>query len=142
MKKLILSASVVAFSFLLTNCTQTSESKVENEQEKLEQDIQSEKKEIAKDLQNVRDDINNKLDKISKKMDEEKSYANADLVTLKETLIIERNKVQSALADLDNAAETNWGKIQLAAKNTAADAKIECAKLGDRLDAAMKVDNK
>jgi DNA-binding transcriptional MerR regulator len=142
MKNTILVIAVVGCSIMLVNCSPSSEKKVEKVENEIEHDIKKEKDETVKDLQTLRDDLNTKLDKITKKLDGANATAQAELESVKEILIAHRTRVEEALSNLDNAADDSLDNIQQAAKNTSNEVKVECEKIAERFDNAVKDSNK
>jgi DNA anti-recombination protein RmuC len=130
-------ASVVG----LTQCTRSTENRVNETQDEIVDNIKEEKAEVAKDLRTLRDDINNRLDKISKKLEQENVEAKKDLNHVKERLTEQRDKVQKALDEISNSSDETWDDIQQSSRNTAAEVKLEFQKLGERIDLALEDDD-
>jgi predicted nucleic acid-binding Zn-ribbon protein len=138
MNKIIMIALVAA---LAVQCSPSSEKKVEEAQNEIKRDIKKEKDEATKDLRELRDDINDKLDKISNKLDKASASAKQDLESSKESLIVQRTKIETALDNIDKAAENSWDDIQQAARNTASEVKVEFEAIRAKVDAALDHDD-
>ena len=137
MNKFILVA-VLASAVTFTQCSRSTENKVDEAQEAIVEDIKKEKEEVAKDLRTLRDDINNKLDNVSKELEKGNIEAKKDLTDLKENLTKQRDKVETALDQITNSSDETWDDIQQASRNTAAEVKLEFQKLGERIDLALQ----
>jgi hypothetical protein len=61
-----------------------------------------------------------------------------ELEDLKAKLIDHRQKVQTALDDIDRSSDQAWDDIQQGAKNTWSEIKVECERLNEKLDVALK----
>jgi hypothetical protein len=139
MNKIILAAAFgVAVAF--TQCSRSTENKVDEAQEAIVDDIKKEKAEVAQDLRALRDDINGRLDKVSKKLEKSNIETREDLNNVKELLTEQRNKVEKALDEISNSSDETWDDIQQASRNTASEIKLEFQKLGERIDLALEKD--
>jgi len=139
MNKIILVAALVSVA-ALTQCSRSTDNKVDETQEEIVEDIKKEKAEVAQDLRELRDDINNRLDKISKRLEKENIDAREDLNNVRERLTVQRDKVEKALDEINNSSDETWDDIQQASRNTAAEIKLEFQKLGERIDLALEDD--
>jgi predicted nucleic acid-binding Zn-ribbon protein len=139
MNKIILVAALLSVA-ALTQCSRSTDNKVEETQEEIVEDIKKEKAEVAQDLRELRDDINNRLDKISKRLEKENIDAREDLNNVRERLTVQRDKVEKALDEINNSSDETWDDIQQASRNTAAEIKLEFQKLGERIDLALEDD--
>lgn len=142
MKNKIVILAILASSALMFNCAPSSERKVEKAENEIARDIKKEKDETVKELQTLRDDINDKLDKITKKLDGASVSAKTELESVKAVLLAHRTRVEEALVEIDGAADNSWDNIQQAAKNTSSEVKIECERIAERFDNAVKDSNK
>ncbi len=138
MKNKIIMFALLAGSVMLTNCTPSSEKRVDQAANEIERDIKKEKEETAKDLRTLRDDINTKLDKISKKLEDANSASQAELESVKQILIDHRTKVEEAINQIDQSADSTWDDAQQAAKNTYSEVKLGCEQIAERFDNAVK----
>lgn len=139
MNKIILVAVLIS-AVTLTQCSRSTENKVDETQESIVQDIQKEKAEVAKDLRELRDDINNRLDKVSKKLEKGNIEAQEDLNSVKKQLTEQRDRVEKALDQITNSSDETWDDIQQASRNTASEIKLEFEKIGERIDLALEAD--
>ncbi len=130
--------SMIASSVMLINCSPSSEKRVEKVENAIERDIKKEKEETIKDLQTLRDDINTKLDKISNKLEGANSVAQAELESVKVILLDHRSRIETSLDGIDKSADDSWDNIHQAAKNTLNEVKLDCEKLAERFDTAVK----
>jgi DNA anti-recombination protein RmuC len=137
MNKFILGA-VLASAVTFTQCSRSTENKVDDAQEAVVEDIKDQKEEVAKDLRTLRDDINTKLDKVSKELEKGNIEAKKDLNDVKDQLTKQRDKVETALDQISNSSDETWDDIQQASRNTAAEVKLEFQKLGERIDLALQ----
>jgi len=137
MKKQLLVFALIVSS-ILTNCSPSSEKRVEEAENKIERGIKDEKEEITKDLQNLRNDINDKLDRISKELEDANGSAQAELESVKSILLEHRTRVESALNLIDQSADDSFDNAQQEAKNTYSEVKLGCEQLKDRYDNAVK----
>src|SRR5689334_3756669 len=128
----------LSLSVVLLNCTPSTEQRVEKAENKIERDIRKEEDDTIHDLQLLRDDINAKLDKITKKLAEPKTTTQTELEAVKETLLANRARVEQALDKIDHAADDSWDDIQQTAKNTVSEVSVDCERIADRFEAAIK----
>src|SRR6188768_2575700 len=138
MKRNIVIVAMLTCSVMLVNCTPSSEKRVETAENKIERDIKKEKEETIKDLRTLRDDTNAKLDKISKKLDGANATTKTELEAVKEIFLAHRDRVQVALDKIDNAADDSWDDTQQAAKNTVSEVSVDCERVSERFETAIK----
>jgi hypothetical protein len=136
MKKVLLLAAF-ASALLFSQCSRTTENKVDEAQESIVKDIKNEKAEVAKDLRELRDDINARLDDVSKRIEKGNIETRKNLDTVKEDLTVQRDKVEKALDNIDKSSDESWDDIQQASRNTANDIKVEFQRLRERIDLAL-----
>ena len=133
----------LSLSAALLSCTPSTEQRVEKVEDQIERDIKKEKDETIHDLQLLRDDINAKLDKITKKLGEPQTTTQTELEAVKEVLLANRARVEQALDKIDTAADDSWDDIQQTAKNTVSEVSLDCERIAERFEAAVKnTDNK
>lgn len=142
MKNKLVIFALLAGSITLTNCSPSSEKRVEKAANEIVRDIKQEKEETAKDLRTLRDDINAKLDKISKKLEDANATSKTELESVKQILIDHRTKVETAIEQIDQSADSTWDNAQQAAKNTYSEVKLGCEQIGERFDNAVKNSDK
>jgi DNA anti-recombination protein RmuC len=140
MKTLIWSVAI-ASTLAMTQCTNSSENRVNDTQEEIVEDIKSEKAEIAMDLRQIRYYKHDRLDKVSKELEKGEVDARKDLDDLKDRLTKQRDKVEKELDQITNSSDETWDDIQQSARNTAGEMKLEFEKLGERIDVALRGDN-
>jgi hypothetical protein len=128
----------LSLSVALLSCTPSTEQRVEKAENQIERDIKKEKDETIRDLQTLRDDINAKLDKITKKLGEPQTTTKTELESVKEVLITNRVRVEKALDKIDNAADDSWDDIHQTAKNTVSEVSLDCERIAERFEAAVK----
>lgn len=139
MKNKVLMLGMIACSIVLTNCSPSTEKRVDQAANEIERDIKKEKEETAKDLRDLRDDINVKLDKISKKLEDAKGTSQTELESVKVILVDHRTKIQKAIDQIDQSADSTWDDAQQAAKNTYSEVKLGCEQIGERFDNALNL---
>ena len=61
-----------------------------------------------------------------------------ELEDLKAKLTDHRKKVEDALDNIDRSSDQAWDDIQQGAKNTWSEMKVECERLNEKLDVALK----
>jgi hypothetical protein len=136
MKKVILLAAF-ASTLVFTQCSRTTDNKVDEAQESIVEDIKDQKAEVAKDLRTLRDDINTRLDDISKKIEKGNIETRKNLETVKDELTVQRDKVEKALDNIDKSSDESWDDIQQASRNTANEIKVDFQRLRERIDLAL-----
>ena len=137
MNKFIFGAALIS-AVAFTQCSRSTENKVDEAQEEIVEDVKNQKEEVAKDLRALRDDINSRLDKVSKELEKGNIEAKEDLTNVKDRLTEQRDKVETALDQISNSSDETWDDIQQASRNTAAEIKLEFQKLGEPIDLALE----
>ena len=134
---MLLIAIVSAESLTFCGCSSSTEKKVDEAGEAIQGDIQKEKEDIATELRALRDGINDRVDKITLALETAKSGSIQQLEETKSDLLVQRDKVENALDEIDKTADDTWDDIQSRTQETANEVKVDFQRLAARVDSVL-----
>lgn len=128
MKTLLRIATTVLLTYALLSLTYC-----ESKQNNGSTAMNEEREELSRNLTELRDDIDARVEEIDKKMDNASDESKKRLVEANKELLHDRQKVEDALAKLDDATEETWSDVRKGARTTFQDVKTKFTKLGSRM---------